>query len=161
MKVRDILRAPKRITALGEWKSGKMPRSAFPLSKSKNKAYSLGNRRWRVVEFSALECDLRLLINYSAKLGQYQAILGLLHRSDTRVLVQFEHHPDHKGWHAHSACDDVAGIPPGIKRGPWNRDLAGRACGAPRPAMLTDDDAFRLARMMFRLHRVAPLELGT
>ncbi len=123
MNVHDIILAAKRIKSDGQWASGVMPRTAFPLSKSGNKAYKLGNRRWRVVTFDACGVGCRLLINYHPMLSQYQAILGVEVGGDTKVLAFLEHHPTHKGWHAHICCDEIKDVPVGIKRGPWFRSM--------------------------------------
>jgi hypothetical protein len=140
-----------RRVILGKWHQGKMPRTAFPLSKSGGKAYRLGNRRWRVVEFLIGNRQYRLLINFSYVLAQYQAMLGVEEGADTKVIAQIEFHGTHPGWHAHVACDDDIAVPPGIRRGPWLR----RMCGVYRPfdsgCPDTDNGAYALAYRIFRL----------
>lgn len=160
MRLRNIILAEKENLTLGPWSQGKMPRTAFPLSKSGGKAYRLGNRRWRVVTFEVRGTGFRLLVNYSAELGQFQAMLGMLVGPDTKVIAQYEKHPTHKGWHTHAACGDLSEVPPGIKRGPWLRDLEKpQREGDPDPSTFTDEAAFRLARKLFRLDNVPPLGL--
>ncbi|WP_198374915.1 hypothetical protein [Neoroseomonas rubea] len=137
-----------------------MPRAAFPLSKSGNKTYRLGNRRWRIVTFDASGASFRLLINYSAPLGQYQAILGLTDGGDTRVVASFEKHPDHKGWHVHATCGPLSDVPAGIHRGPWVRNLnRAQRASQPDPATMSDEAAFAVARRFFRLDNVPPFGL--
>jgi len=149
--VRKILRSKKRITKSGQWESGTMPRTAFPLSKSGNKAYRLGNRRWRVVNFDACEFNCRLLINYNAQLSQYQAILGVEARGDMKVLAFLEFHPTHKPWHAHVCCDDISSVSPGIKRGPWQKNMNGNGQRHKMGCPNTDLTAYNRAVSFFRL----------
>jgi hypothetical protein len=151
--VRDIISAAKRIKYDGTWASGTMPRTAFPLSKSGNKAYKLGNRRWRVVTFEARGQTCRLLINYSKLLSQYQAMLGMEVGGDTKVLASLEHHPTHKAWHAHACCQSIEDIPAGIKRGPWVTSLNARGLKHRMAVPATDDAAFGRAVSFFRLDR--------
>ena len=153
MLLKDIVRARKVVSAPGQWQTGTMPRSAFPLSKSKGKAYKLGNRRWRAIVFTANGALCRLLVSYSYDLWQYQALLGIDDGGDTKLLARLEHHPTHGGWHAHVTCDsDVA--PPGIKVGPWVRCLHAKRHRKYRGRVpKTDDEAYKAAVDAFRLDR--------
>ena len=154
MNVREIISAPKTIKSTGQWDIGTMPRAAFPLSKSSNRAYRLGNRRWRVVQFTSRGLVCRVLINYSAALAQYQATLGVDFGSDVKVLASLELHPTHGGWHAHACCDDVSTVPAGIKRGPWVRNLNGCGVKHRMPCPSDDDSAFNRAVSFFCLDRI-------
>lgn len=155
MNVRKLIQSPKEIRQTGQWATGTMPRSAFPLSRSGGKAYRLGNRRWRVIVFDACAERCRVLINYHPTFLQYQALLGVDIGGDTKVLASLEHHPTHKPWHAHVCCADFAEAPAGIRRGPWFRSLngAGRAYKTGCPS--SDDAAFNMAAHFFRLDRRA------
>ena len=149
--------ANKEIVSSGSWQTGKMPRAAFPLSKSGEKAYRLGNRRWRVVEFRVLGMEGRLLVNFSVTLGQYQALLGMVVAGDTKILAQLEYQPTHAGWHAHVACDPIASIPSGIRRGPWVRKLKrGPAYLMKRPFDFSEADALGVAYRFYRMDRISP-----
>ena len=160
MRLRHIILSDKENLSLGSWAQGLLPRSTFPLSRSGNRAYRPGNRRWRLVTFDTNGCSFRLLINYSAKLGQYQAWLGLIDGGGTKVVAQLEKHPTHKGWHIHAACDVLSDVPTGIIRGPWLRHLdRARRAEEADPAAMTDDTAFAVAQRFFRLDKVPPLEL--
>jgi hypothetical protein len=151
MKLIALICAKKAVTDHGKWKDGEMPRSAFPLSRVKSKAYKLGNRRWRVLCFEAEGKKCRLLINYSSALGQYQAMLGVDHSGDTRVVARLERHPTHGGWHAHVACDtDTA--PLGVKGGLAVEKLAGNCGIYKRPIPDNDAAAFNMAVDFFKLH---------
>ena len=149
--IRDIIRAPKRISSGGKWSAGTMPRTAFPLSRSGNKAYRLGNRRWRVVTFEALGMNCRLLVNYHPTLSQYQAMLGVEMDGDIKVLATLEHHPTHNAWHAHLCCDPIAAAPSGIRRGPWVRIMKAKGARHRSPTPQADDVAFSRAAAFFRL----------
>ncbi len=151
MDVRDIISAAKRIKSDGQWASGTMPRTAFPLSKSGNKSYKLGNKRWRVVTFGACGMSCRLLINYSQTLSQYQAMLGVEVGGDTKVLASLEHHATHKAWHAHVCCQPIENVPAGIKRGPWVKSLSASGAKHRTGVPATDDAAFGRAVSFFRL----------
>jgi hypothetical protein len=153
LTTRALVRAPKSIRHGGEWKTGIMPRTAFPLSKSGNKAYRLGNRRWRVVVFEALGLTCRLLINYHPMLLQYQAILGVERGGDTVVLAQLEYHPTHAGWHVHASCLPLDEVPAGVRRGPWVVKLGGRGRRHQSAAPTSDQQAFDRAVLVFGLDR--------
>lgn len=153
MDVRDIISAAKRIKSDGQWASGAMPRTAFPLSKSGAKSYKLGSRRWRVVTFEACGLNCRLLINYSYMLSQYQAMLGVDVGGDTKVLASLEHHPTHKAWHAHVCCLPIKDAPAGIKRGPWLKSMNGSGKRHSMAIPASDDAAFGRAVTFFGLGR--------
>jgi len=130
-----------------------MTRAAFPLSKNGNKSYRLGNRHWRVVQFLAGGVSYRLLIHYSYMLGQYSAMLGAEANGDMRVLAMFELHATHGGWHMHTACGDPAGVPFGVKRGPWLSRRGGKFSPYDSQCPRDDKEAFALAVRVFRLDR--------
>ncbi len=149
---RLIIAASKAITDTGKWGTGRMPRTAFPLSRSGAKAYRLGNRRWRVVTFSAAGAECRLLISYSFALFEYQAMLGVMIGDDTKVVATLEHHANHNPpWHAHLCCDPLSEIPVGIKRGPWNKRFCGTAKRYRERFPNTDGSAFNMAARFFKL----------
>jgi hypothetical protein len=151
MDVRYLIRAKKRLSDSGKWQTGKMPATAFPLSKSRAKALRYGNRRWRVVQFSAAEVPCRLLINYHPSKRQFQALLGVERDGDMRVALALEHHPTHHPWHVHAACCPLREIPAGIKRGPWVRQLLANGIRHRTPCPETDADAYARAASFFRL----------
>jgi hypothetical protein len=153
MDIRDIIQSEKRIKSGGIWAVGTMPRTAFPLSKSGNKAYKLGNRRWRVVTFDAAGFSCRLLINYSYELSQYQAMMGVESNGDTKVLASLERHPTHKGWHVHVCCDPIPAAPAGIKRGYWVKSFNGSGRKHQVPIPNSDNAAFVRAMSFFRLDK--------
>ena len=135
-----------------------MKKTHFPLSKSKDRAYKLANRRWRIVTFEACVMDCRLFINYSKALLQYQAILGVETGGDMKVLASLEYHPTHKPWHAHVRCDDVGSIASGIKRGPSVRNMNAVGVKHRMPCPVSDDAALSRAWLFFRLDLSADLQ---
>ncbi len=151
MNLTALISAEKAVTDHGKWKDGEMPRSAFPLSRVKSKAYKLGNRRWRVLCFDAAGQKCRLLINYSSALGQYQAMLGIDQSGDTKVVARLERHPTHGGWHAHVACDTDK-VAAGIKGGATVQKLAGSCGKFKRSVPASDEAAFNMAVDFFKLH---------
>jgi hypothetical protein len=155
MAVRGLLTSAKTILDAGKWQSGTMPRTAFPLSKSNKRAYRLGNRQWRVVRFLANGHTCRLLINYSAALGQYQAMLGVEAAGDMQVVISLELHPTHDPWHAHVACGPIASVPYGIRRSHHMKRMCGRGKKHAMSCPTTDESAFARAVSFFGLDKTA------
>jgi hypothetical protein len=156
VRVQDLRRSPKTITDWGKWESGKMPRSAFPLSKAKNRAYRLGSAfRWRVVVFTALDAVCRLLIAYNPNKEEYRAVLGLEGEKDTAILACFEFHGTHPGWHVLPACGDANQVPRGMMRGPWQRRMPRARQFHRRQSYRASDDnaALTIAADFFNLHK--------
>ncbi len=152
MQARQIIGAAKTIISDGDWQTGRMPRSAFPLSKSGGRAYRLGNRRWRAIKLIVAEIECRVVISYRADLMEFQALFGVDHGGDTKIIASIEHHRSHvPPWHAHVCCGPISGIPAGIKRGPWVRCMGW--VGKPQSATFpqSDHDAFNKAARFFRL----------
>ncbi len=121
MRLKAAIAAQKKVLDWGKWRDGgKVPRSAFFLVKSNQftfgKAY-----RWRVLKMEALGESFRLLIAYNPKKEQYYAYLGMESDSDMKLLLSYEFHGSHPGWHVHSACGDLQQVPVGRIKGPWNK----------------------------------------
>jgi hypothetical protein len=103
MLLKDIIKAPKNVTDNGVWTSGVlMPKSQFPL---------LGNHKlvrkpftWKVIKFSCLGKNFRLIIFYRLDRQTYYAWLGF-DTSPVTVIARYEYHSTHPGWHIHSCCD--------------------------------------------------------
>jgi hypothetical protein len=127
MKSIIAIRKKKYIEDPGSWKAGKMPKTAFPLSKSHS--YQLGsNWEWRVC---LLSCDegfrYRLLVAFDAAKQQYRAWLGLEIGNDLAILARLEFHPDHKGWHCHWKTGVVSLLARGVVKEARARDRS-RGC---------------------------------
>lgn len=133
-----------------------MSRSAFPLSRPRNRAYRLGSSyRWRVVRFEAHSLAFRLLIVFNPDKEQYRATLALERGRDMSILASYEFHGTHPGWHMSATCGNVNDVPRGMMRGPWQRRFPkARAFhrrveyGVPH-----EDAALDVASRFFRLHK--------
>jgi len=99
-----------------------MPKTKFPLTTARK--FSIGPRyRWRIVLFSCLGLDFRLLVFYRADKERYGAYLGLCDGSNTRVLARYEYHATHPGWHLHTYCGDIEDVPSGRFKWPGQRRI--------------------------------------
>lgn len=117
MKLAEIIRAPKEKIAIDEWKSGKIFPKHFPLSKARGTGLRLGpDWVWRIVKFTALQHDFRVLIKLNVMTEYYAAILALDLGDDLAVLCHHELHVSHKGWHCHFVDGDVFQNFPGAMR---------------------------------------------
>lgn len=156
MHAKDVRHGEKNVTDWGKWASGRMPRTAFPMSKARNRAYRLGSAyRWRIVKFEAQGEVFRLLIAVNLAKEQYRALLGLEVGSDMALVASYEFHGTHPGWHLLTTHEEVKDIPPGVMRGPWQRRFP-RARTLHRNTefgILDDDKALDVAANFFRLHK--------
>lgn len=113
MKALLAVRAAKVIADAGAWKVGKMPASAFPLSKSAS--YRLGGAwQWRVLQLLEQGRSYRLLVAVDPVKRQYQAWLGLEHGSDQALIARLELHASHLGWHCHLKTGDLDKVSRGV-----------------------------------------------
>jgi hypothetical protein len=117
MRPRDIVRLPKTVTKLGQWKlttgTAKMPPSAF--QPSKRASYRLGRGyHWRVDDLAADGLRFRLLTAFCSDKCEYLSWLAMPVGDGLRVIARLEFHGTHPGWHCHAPCDgDHEGIPVG------------------------------------------------
>jgi hypothetical protein len=107
------------------------------------------------VQFSALGMTYRLLIVFNLSKEQYRATLALDQDRDMSVIASYEFHGTHPGWYLHGACGDIAAIPLGSMRGPWQRRFP-----TPRTThrrhdfrVIDDSTALEVAAQFFRLHK--------
>jgi hypothetical protein len=123
MRVKDAIAARKKVLDWGNWREGgKVPRSAFYLVKSNQ--FSFGKAyKWRVLRAEALGLFFRVLIAYDPRKEQYYAYLGMESGADIKLLISYEFHGTHPGWHVHSACGDIAEVPIGRQKGPWSHRI--------------------------------------
>jgi hypothetical protein len=119
MLLKDVIRADKVVTDWGEWASGKMPRTAFPLSRSRQNFYRLGSYRWRIIQFEALGETFRVLVCLHEDKEQYRAFLGMDCGQDTKLISTYEFHGTHPGWHSLMTHKPLDQVPGGIRKGPW------------------------------------------
>lgn len=152
LKLRRVINSPKVVTDWGKWKSGdKMPKTAYPLSKSSFKlppAYT-----WRVVDFDCLGGNFRLLIAYRVDLNRYQCHLGRKVNGDMLTLARYEYHATEPGWHLHCVCDDSGRVLGTMKcddrRFPnWNSFHSELEFGS-----MDETSAFNRAISVFRLNK--------
>lgn len=131
-----------------------MPRTAFPLSRPRNRFFRLGSYRWRVVRFEALGLSFRLLIAFHPLKEQYRATLALEQERDLSVIASYEFHGTHPGWHLQATCGDVESVPRGMMRGPWQNRFprARRFHRRVDFSISTEQKALGLAAQFFRLH---------
>jgi hypothetical protein len=158
MRFRDIREADKSNVEWGKWEGSKMPASAFPLSRRRQRSFRLGSAyQWRIIRFGACGSQLRLLLAFSLEKEQYRATLALEGERDMSVLASYEFHGTHPGWHVLVTCDDIDTVPQGVMIGPWQQRI-------PRPRSrhrITDfrvkDEAtaLDLAAQFFRLHKAS------
>ena len=127
MNVWNLRGEAKTEVRLGSWNSGKMPKTAMPLSKQRHRSYKLGNQwRWRLVNFLCEGRSFRLLIAHDSEKEQFLAMLGEDTNGDTKVVASIEHHGTHPGWHIHFCFEKMSSVPSGVVRGPWVRK---KRCG--------------------------------
>jgi len=119
MRLKDVVHADKVLTDWGEWASGKMPRTAFPLSRSRQNFYRLGSYRWRIIRFEALGAQFRVLVCLQEDKEQYRAYLGMECGQDTKLIASYEFHGTHPGWHSLMTHELLYEVPGGIQKGPW------------------------------------------
>ena len=149
MKTLAVIRGRKTVLEGGGWQSGKMPRTAFPLSKTHT--FSLGNGwRWCVLELSDDGRRFRLLVAYERSKAQYRAWLGLEAGTDQALLARLEYHPSHRGWHCHVKTGDLADVGCGVVKHAGERERV-RLCNAKDELHVTDLDAVAIACRAFNV----------
>jgi hypothetical protein len=117
MRLKTIIKADKSNLQFGKWNVGHITRSAFPLSKVKEKSYKLGKAyKWRLVRFTALERNIRVLIVLNEEKEIFRARLAVEDNSDLIVVCEHEFHASEPGWHCHYSIKDVNSITPGAYR---------------------------------------------
>lgn len=153
MRSLRAIRRPKTVVKIGGWHTGqKMPRTAFPLSKSPS--YVLGSSyHWCVCEARGEDGeDYRILVGFDPAKEQYRAWLGLASGTDTALLARLEYHPSHNGWHCHCRRGNVSEVVKGVVKEPRHRDRA-RHCNASETFTVSELDALSIA---FRVFNVEP-----
>jgi len=106
-------RVTKTITFSSAWQTGKMPKSAFPLSK--NNSFRLGRGwEWCVHVLEARSVEYRLLVAFHPGKSEYLAWLTVVTGNDQGVLARLEFHRSHLGWHVHLKRNSVSDVPLGV-----------------------------------------------
>jgi hypothetical protein len=115
--LKEIMRCQKTNVETGKWARGHIPRSAFPMSKLKDKRYKYGQEyAWRVVKFDAGQQSCRILILFNENKEILRARLGVDVNGDMIVLSDFEYHASEPGWHCHVALKPISEIGSGAAR---------------------------------------------
>jgi hypothetical protein len=153
MRLKALIRAPKHSVDVGTWSLGKMPASAFPLSRSGKSMRLGGSWEWRIVKFQSDGGRYRLLIAINLAKEQYHATLGCEYAKDMKVLATYEFHGTHPGWHVHSACGDISNVPIGRYTGEWKTRIPrGRGLHRRQDFNVTRENALSIACAFFGLH---------
>jgi hypothetical protein len=117
MNLRSLIRAEKSSIKSGDWKQGEIPRAQWPSRRAKAKFYKWGPLyQWRIVTFSALDYECRVLILLNENKNIFRATLGVTSQGDTTVLCDYEFHASEPGWHCHARCEEAAAIDAGTNR---------------------------------------------
>lgn len=117
MNLKAIVCASKSDIRVGDWKTGKIPKAEFPLSRARDRDYKFGPAYdWCIIKFDALgfDCRVRLLLREGREI--FYATLGIVEGGDTRIICSYEFHGTEPGWHCHSKCGRIADIEPGQNR---------------------------------------------
>lgn len=155
MKTLQAIRLPKLLVEGGKWQTGKMPRTAFPLSKAHS--YALGTGwQWCVHRLVSAEGSFRLLIAYHPGKEQYQAWLGLEVNNDQALLARLEYHPDaDHGWHCHLKRGSIGDVAIGVVKQSRTRDRS-RMCKAPHTFNISELNALNVAFRVFTVKGSRP-----
>jgi hypothetical protein len=157
MRVKDVIRAKKRVTDWGAWeRSKKAGKSTFPLSKSGNSLVFGLSYAWRLIKFETATSKFRLLLAVNHHKQEYYAVLGLEGGKDMVYLASLEYHGTHLGWHIHAACGDIDQIPVGRYQGDWKRRLPKAREYHRRQSFVSDDNqALAVAVEFFGLNNAS------
>jgi hypothetical protein len=113
MRARQLILQPKKLVKAGDWKTGKMAKNAFPLSRTRN--FQLGVRwTWRVdiLEIDGNEC--RLLTAFEPSKNGFLAWLSFKRGDAYTMVARLEFHGHEPGLHCHSSCDDLHNVQIGV-----------------------------------------------
>lgn len=113
--VGDVIRAPKQVTAIGKWRTGKVPPSSFPIGKQRRLPQGSA-WQWRVVEFLALDAKFRVLVRLNRDASYYSSILSMERGDVIQIICHHELHLSHLNWHCHFITGDVCDTMPGVLR---------------------------------------------
>lgn len=117
MDLWGILKAEKTAIVVGSWSSDLIATKDFPLSKRRRQAYPLTRQwRWQVTRFQAAGRAFRLLAAYHKLVPEFSSVLAEDVGGDCRILMVWEYHLSHGGWHAHACCGAMDTVPVGMNR---------------------------------------------
>lgn len=116
VKLGEIIRAQKTDVKVTEWDKGKIPKRLFPLSRARNGIQMGPDWSWRVVTFTALNQNFRILMRLNESTEYFASILALDVNGDSAVLCHHELHTSHRNWHCHYVPGDTRQTFPGVWR---------------------------------------------
>lgn len=132
-----------------------MPRSHFPLSKSKG--YALGKSwDWCIYRLHSGPGTFRLLVAFHTGKEEYRAWLALEAGSDAALLARLEYHATLHGWHLHIRTGELTDVALGVVKDSWARERR-RDCAGDSGFDITKLNAVALA---FRVFNVQPDDPG-
>lgn len=158
MRALLAIRSEKQLTKIGEWQSGKrMPRTAFPLSRSHS--YALGSSfDWCVCEAACAQHQYRILIAFDAVKAQYRGWLGVVCGHDQALIARLEFHPTHHGWHVHVKKGSLDKVARGIVKESRDHEKT-VICNAEHVFSVTQLDALNVTFRAFNVVRM-PVAAG-
>jgi len=113
LDARKFVATKKQIVDPGKWGQGGnrgMPKTAFPLSKTRS--FQLGKCwSWRVDRIAAGGIQGRILTAFEPSKEKFLAWLAIERQEGTAIVARYEFHGDEPGWHCHSLCAPIDGIP--------------------------------------------------
>lgn len=152
MTLKEIIHASKTDIVNGEWKTGRIQKSDFPLSKARAKDYKYGPAYdWCIIKFKALglDCRVRILLREGREI--FSATLGVCEGNDMRILAALEFHGTEPGWHAHAKCGAIEAIGIGFTRQDSRRFPAGGHFHRDNKFGVTKETAKQKAITFFRI----------
>lgn len=145
-------RAPKKVAVSGPWKTGKMTKGDFPLSK--NSSFRLGTGWEYCIHELSGPNRMRLLIAFHVGKRDYLAWLTIENDHDQMIIARLEYHASHLGWHVHLKPDDLAKVAWGVVKQPGERLVD---CKSDFDPAIDKNDAEAVA---FRVFNVQPETWG-
>lgn len=144
-------RAAKVAVTSDGWKTGKMPKSAFSLSK--NNSFRLGaGWDWCIHHVAHSSNNLRLLIAFHAGKNEYLAWLAIDTGKDLGLIARLEYHATHDGWHVHLKPSDLNDLAYGVVKQSGERRIL---CNSTSEPVTGKPKATALAFRMFNIQHEA------
>lgn len=149
MNALAALRTEKVLVEVGAWQSGKIAKTAFPLSHVKT-AVRLGKAwRWCVNKVADEDQQYNLLVAFEPGKQQYWAWLGAQFGDDQALIGRVEYHHSHDGWHCHWKTGPLVDVPRGAVKAAYPRERRHNCPGA--ASSISEADAFGLAFRLFNV----------
>lgn len=114
MKLTHLVRVPKTVESHGQWLSGDIDRSSWPMKKKKLKQSA--DWSWRVIVLKCEDRHFRVLLRLNQSIEQFYAILGEVRDSSIAVLCSHDLHTSHGNWHCHATTKELEEVFAGVWR---------------------------------------------